>query len=302
MEYGVVIPVKNEARGIGNTLQSLLNQSVPPAIIVVMDDGSVDDTVQVVNTYINNYPHIHVVSTQLAVSYELGGKIVQIFNMGVDYIKKSMGDVDFYVKMDADVVFDSTIFKTLLSRAIHHRLGIISATPYVLDEKNRKVSIVSPLWHTNGDFKIYQADCLNDISPLPLDYGWDCADNIRAMDNGWKTVAFRDIAYEQKRPIGRYSLKKGWYRQGIGAYKLGYGVGYIFLKALHDLFKKPVVMGSYFYVRGFFEAGLKHETKVLTVSQQKLLRKLRWEGISQRFRNRELFIFHMFRWHKNSTS
>ena len=41
----IAIPVHNEARNVLATLQSLLDQSVPPKRIVIVDDGSTDDTV-----------------------------------------------------------------------------------------------------------------------------------------------------------------------------------------------------------------------------------------------------------------
>lgn len=45
---GVVIPARDAGRYIGETIDSVLAQSVSPAQIVVIDDGSVDDTTEVV--------------------------------------------------------------------------------------------------------------------------------------------------------------------------------------------------------------------------------------------------------------
>tara|TARA_A100001391_G_scaffold29931_2_gene16051 strand:+ start:110 stop:784 length:675 start_codon:yes stop_codon:yes gene_type:complete len=44
MEYSVVIPAYNAARTIAESIQSILNQSVKALEIVVVDDGSTDDT------------------------------------------------------------------------------------------------------------------------------------------------------------------------------------------------------------------------------------------------------------------
>ncbi len=46
--YTVVIPAYNAAHYIGETLDSLLAQTVPPERIIVVDDGSPDDTASVV--------------------------------------------------------------------------------------------------------------------------------------------------------------------------------------------------------------------------------------------------------------
>jgi glycosyltransferase involved in cell wall biosynthesis len=44
----VIIPAYNRAGLIGETLRSLLNQTVPAKEIIVVDDGSTDSTVEVV--------------------------------------------------------------------------------------------------------------------------------------------------------------------------------------------------------------------------------------------------------------
>ena len=48
--YGVVIPAFNAAGTIAETLRSVMAQSVRPETIVVVDDGSTDDTVAVIKT------------------------------------------------------------------------------------------------------------------------------------------------------------------------------------------------------------------------------------------------------------
>jgi glycosyltransferase involved in cell wall biosynthesis len=47
----VVIPVFNGAAYIGQAIQSALDQSLPPAEILVVDDGSSDSTAEVVRRY-----------------------------------------------------------------------------------------------------------------------------------------------------------------------------------------------------------------------------------------------------------
>lgn len=49
--YSVVIPAYNAADTIADALHSILNQSVPPAEIIVVDDGSTDTTASIVQTF-----------------------------------------------------------------------------------------------------------------------------------------------------------------------------------------------------------------------------------------------------------
>ena len=47
----VIVPTYNSARFIGEALESILAQSLPPAQIIVVDDGSTDNTAEVVGRY-----------------------------------------------------------------------------------------------------------------------------------------------------------------------------------------------------------------------------------------------------------
>lgn len=49
MDYSVVIPVFNGADTIGDAIASVLSQNQPPKAVIVVDDGSTDDTAAVVN-------------------------------------------------------------------------------------------------------------------------------------------------------------------------------------------------------------------------------------------------------------
>jgi glycosyltransferase involved in cell wall biosynthesis len=48
-EYSVVIPAYNAAAFIGETIQSIINQTHPPSQIIVVDDGSEDDLAAVLD-------------------------------------------------------------------------------------------------------------------------------------------------------------------------------------------------------------------------------------------------------------
>jgi teichuronic acid biosynthesis glycosyltransferase TuaG len=53
-KVSVIIPTWNRARTIGNAIQSVLKQSVPPIEILVCDDGSTDDTQSIVKEFENS--------------------------------------------------------------------------------------------------------------------------------------------------------------------------------------------------------------------------------------------------------
>lgn len=50
-EFSVIIPTYNRASTLGRAIESLLNQTLPPLEIIVVDDGSNDDTGEMIKIY-----------------------------------------------------------------------------------------------------------------------------------------------------------------------------------------------------------------------------------------------------------
>jgi Glycosyltransferases involved in cell wall biogenesis len=61
IKISVIIPVRNEAASIGVLLESLLNQTLRPAEIVITDGGSTDATPQIISEYGKRGAPIHLI-------------------------------------------------------------------------------------------------------------------------------------------------------------------------------------------------------------------------------------------------
>lgn len=292
IRFAIVIPAKNEEDIIERTLSSIVNQTLLPKHCLVVDDGSTDATGDIVKAFSDKYPFVECFYNDSEKEYILGGHIVQVFNIGKAHIDGKNISYDYIIKLDADVSFQEDFLEKISDRLEKETLGIVSGTPYYL-ENGKNIFEFSPLWHSHGQFKIYNRECLDDIKGLDLSLGWDCADNVKAIEKGWKTAAFRDIFYRMHRKVGgKSSLKKGRINHGIGAYKLGYGFPYFLFRVGHDLFKPPILAGSYYLMYGFVKSLLSGNTKrILNKNQVKLLRKLFWNSFTQRLLKKEFVVF-----------
>jgi peptidoglycan-N-acetylglucosamine deacetylase len=88
----VLVPAYNEAKVIDKTIRSLLNSTYPNLEIVVIDDGSTDDTYACVVSEFSGEPRLRVFRK------ENGGK-AQALNYG---IQKAAGEI--IIALDADTV------------------------------------------------------------------------------------------------------------------------------------------------------------------------------------------------------
>ncbi|MBK7727717.1 MAG: glycosyltransferase [Gammaproteobacteria bacterium] len=230
MKYAVIIPAKNESLTIGDVIDAIATQTVPPLAIILMDDGSTDDTLSIVRGRQEKYPILECYSLEPSGEYSLGGHVACLFNRGVRILKQRNLEFDWIVKLDADLKFDADFIEKIANRIATKKIGIASGTPYYFEGKH-KFYEYSPVWHTHGQFKIYSRQCYETIGGIPESLGWDTADNIIAITNGWETIAFSDINYMMHRKVGgKSSLTRGRINHGIGCFVLGYDTVYLSLK------------------------------------------------------------------------
>jgi len=66
MQISVIVPVRNEEGSIGALLESLLNQTLPPAEITITDGGSTDATTAIIQQYIDRGAPVRLIRTTRA--------------------------------------------------------------------------------------------------------------------------------------------------------------------------------------------------------------------------------------------
>lgn len=87
LSFAAVIPVYNGGEFIGSAIESVLNQSVSPSQIIVVDDGSTDDTAKIVKSF--------GIKVTLIRNSHIGVSAAR--NVGTDYAR-----ADYIAYLDAD--------------------------------------------------------------------------------------------------------------------------------------------------------------------------------------------------------
>ena len=129
MNFYIVIPAHNEANFIGKALQSLINQSLRPTKIVVVDDNSTDGTASIVTDLSKQCPWISLVSNNSSEAHLPGGKIINAFYKGYESLDS---EYDVICKFDADVIFPENYLETLAKHYQNNpRLGMVAGHCYI---------------------------------------------------------------------------------------------------------------------------------------------------------------------------
>ena len=105
MKFLIIIPAHNEEQNISFCLSSLENQTYRDFHLVVVDDGSSDSTLEIVQDFKENSKignKMSVVSL-LKSRHEPGAKVVRTFNKGLE--TQDLKEFDIICKFDADIIF-----------------------------------------------------------------------------------------------------------------------------------------------------------------------------------------------------
>ena len=112
MNYYIVIPSHNEEKYISLTLQSIIEQTVLPKKVVVVNDNSTDKTEEIVLAFAEKKTWVTLVNNASDAIHLPGSKVIQAFQKGLETLDENY---DFIVKADADLIFPSNYFETIIS-------------------------------------------------------------------------------------------------------------------------------------------------------------------------------------------
>ncbi len=272
-KYVIISPVRNEEDYLELTIKSVINQTVKPMEYILVNDGSSDDTPNIIDKYVSKYDWIKRVDQEDRGHYLPGKGVVHTFYNGLSRVTAK--NWEYIVKLDSDLEFESDYFEKLFQEFEKNpKLGIASGCTY-LPVNNKLIQEQTLIDHPKGASKVYRKQCWEDIGGMKPVPGWDLADLLNAQMKGWETVCFFDLKLIHHRLTGsrRSGILGPKFLQGRFEYRHGYSFGYTFLKAAKDFIAKPFIIGSIAKVSGYLYAFARQDEFLFDAEMRKYLRK-----------------------------
>jgi glycosyltransferase involved in cell wall biosynthesis len=202
MRYVLITPAHNEEAFIEKTLASMVAQTLLPERWVIVNDGSTDRTLGIVQSYARRYPWIEQVARPQRLDRSFAGK-VYAFNAGLERVQA----LEFEVigNLDADLSFDPGYLEFLIGRfAEDPRLGV-AGTPFTEDGgyDTARDSFEGEN-HVAGGCQLFRRQCFEDVGgyiPNPAG-GIDWIAVTTARMKGWKTKSFPEKRFHHYRTLG----------------------------------------------------------------------------------------------------
>ncbi len=243
------------------TLDSVAAQSIQPALWVVVDDGSTDDTPLILAEYEKKLPFLRVVRRTDRGGRSVGPGVIEAFYRGIEGV--DLGGFDYLCKLDMDLVMPPRYFELLMQRMEREpRLGTCSGkTWFEHPETGARVPEFMGNEMSVGASKFYRVTCFREIGGFVRQVMWDGIDCHRARMLGWIAAAYEDeeLSFQHLRPMGTSDrgIWRGRVRAGFGQYFMGTSPLYYLASAAFRIPRFPPVIGSAAMLWGYLSSWLK---------------------------------------------
>lgn len=280
MNYYIIIPTYNEEKFISLTLQSLVEQTVLPSKIVVVNDGSTDKTEEIVQSFVIKYPFIALVNKTSDAIHLPGSKVIQAFQKGLENLDENF---DIIAKLDADLIFPKNYFETIIKHfQSDEKIGMVGGFCYIEKDGEWILENLTDKDHIRGALKAYRKETFHQIGGLRPQMGWDTVDELLCKYYGWKVITDESLHVKHLKPTGASYDKTARYKQGEAFYTLGYGFWITAIASLKLAMRKGKLLLFLDYLKGFWRAKKENKTMLVTPQQAKFVRNYRWKKMKEK--------------------
>lgn len=126
----IVVPVYNEGKILSKSIQSLLNLDYKNYEIIIVNDGSTDDTAEISKDFVGYRKGRHGLVKISLINKENGGKATAL-NVGINY-----SSFDFILCMDGDSQLSSESLKRMIRHFKDEKIGAVAGNVKVLNRKS----------------------------------------------------------------------------------------------------------------------------------------------------------------------
>jgi glycosyltransferase involved in cell wall biosynthesis len=269
------MPVKDEEKILADVIESVANQTVKPALWLIIDDGSTDNSPTIIQNFVSQHnwiKSIHLPPHERDIIFHVSYVYKHGFDFIIKYCKENKIDYSFIASIDADTILEPEYFEKLLHEfEINGKLGIASGGLYHEIDGTLKLSTKMENF-PSGTGRVWSKKCFFDTDGFSLEPSADSISNVKATLRGWDIKRFNEVRMIEKRlTSSAEGLWIGYRCNGHMAYYLNKNPILVLLSVFQCTFRKPYYTGIAFLL-GYITACIKREEKI----QDKEIREYFW--------------------------
>jgi len=222
--YLLVTPAKNEEKFLPRVIDAVVNQTIIPNLWVIVDDGSTDETPQIIKEAQMKYEWIK--SIRLPehprdITFHYSYVCREGFKYVLNYAKVHHIPFEFVALLDADTVPEKRYFEKIIGEfEKDHRLGIASGSIYVKKRGKwrREINLTT---YPRGTGRVWRKKCFFDTGGYRLVPSPDSVSNSIALNKRWRIKEFKHVkAFQLRETSSAEGIVRGYIKNGEMAWCL----------------------------------------------------------------------------------
>ena len=255
--YCLITPCRDEEKFARRTLDSIAEQTIPPALWVIVDDGSRDGTPEILREFAQKLPYIRIIRRPDRGDRKLGSGVIEAFDSGYETIDPRQ--FDYVCKLDLDLDLPAAYFEQLIARMEQNpRIGTCSGKPY-MELDGKLISEKCGDENSVGMIKFYRTACFRQIGGFVREVMWDGIDCHRCRMHRWIAVSWDDpqLRFTHLRPMGT-------------------SPAYMLASALFRMTRPPIVIGGIAMMWGYLRGWMRGSPQYADKEFRRFLRRYQW--------------------------
>ncbi len=283
MKTLIITPACNEEEHLEPLIHSMIKQSTLPEQWIIVDDGSLDNTSDIIKKFSIQNPWIKYLRKEKKSGRSPGKSVMEAFYHG--YNHKDLFDYDIVMKLDADLVLPANYLESIIQCFNDNpKVGICGGVCVLHNGDDYVVEGVTNLDHIRGAIKAYRKACFSSISGLVKVMGWDTVDEHHVRFNGWEVCVLKNIQVIHQRATNQeYGLTKAAFKNGKMLYSIRMDLVLLLLNCLKRSCKKPYLILGLYMLWGYCMASWNRRDRIVSKELGIFIRKYRYKKLFEKF-------------------
>jgi len=263
--YLLVTPCKNEGENLPKLIQSVLDQTIIPVLWVIVDDGSTDSTLEILEGAREKYGWIEYIQLKESVR-DLGLHYASVvkngFDFAAEYCIKNKIKYDFLGNLDADLTLDHAFFENILNGfKMDSKLGVASGgTKHIIGDRIKYAKVEED--EPSGGHMLIRRKCYEECGGYPVSFAPDSVLKAKARLRGWDTKRFEEsIATEIRDFSSAEGYWKGYIHKGKASYYMNLNPIHIIFRSVIYSFRRPYYIGIAYFA-SYFSSFIRREKQI----------------------------------------
>ena len=207
--YFTIVTCRNSENDIEKAIKSLSNQTIQPSYIIVIDDGSKDNTGKILKELSNKIDNLYIISNP-DLGYDIS-RIVKNWNKALALkAEKKLEETDYHMIGTDDTIYDDDYAEKIIEFMDNKTdYAIVSGN---IDDGSYKTPRGAGRFVRNSFF-------YKEYAQYPEKMGYESAILIASRKNGYKETILKEAKFEHTRPLGQ---NHHFYEFGASMRTLGY--------------------------------------------------------------------------------